>query len=183
MTPTDLNRFDHPMPILDIDTHHITIEAKDSFDGKIKIKNTGGGLLEGNILSRCPGLTFTPESFKSNRKTITFEFDPKEAGLGIGETLSGAAYISSNAGEIEIPISIKTTKMSISTTDGYTIANLDDFYEYSLKNPTQAKRIFTDSEFYMLLLAIGYEYMEVYESLHKDANRDRAMDNFSYCRG
>jgi len=73
--------------------------------------------------------------------------------------------------------------MSITTPDGYTIANIRDFYEYSLAHGAQARRLFTDSEFYMLLLATGYEYMEVYESLHKDANRERAMDNFFILSG
>ena len=35
----------------------------------------------------------------------------------------------------------------------------------------------------MLLLSTGYEYMEVYESLHKDPNRERAMDNFFILSG
>jgi hypothetical protein len=73
--------------------------------------------------------------------------------------------------------------MAVTTREGLTIANIYDFYNYSLTNPLQAQRIFTDSEFYMLLLAVGYPYMEVYENLHKDANRERAMDNFFILSG
>ena len=63
------------------------------------------------------------------------------------------------------------------------IANIAEFYEYSLVNSDGARRMFTDSEFYMLLLATGYPYLEVYENLHKDANRERAMDNFFILSG
>jgi hypothetical protein len=73
--------------------------------------------------------------------------------------------------------------MAITTTEGRVIANTRDFYEYALDYPTGARRLFADSEFYMLLLATGYGYMEAYEMLHKDLNRERAMDNFFILSG
>jgi hypothetical protein len=60
---------------------------------------------------------------------------------------------------------------------------LPEFFEYANNYPANARRMFVDSEFYMFLLAIGYEYMEVYENLHKDANRERALDNFFILSG
>lgn len=175
--------YEQPLPALDVDTETIVIETKDNTTGQFKLKNTGGGLLAGRVISRCPGLSFTPDIFEGNKQVIAYSFNPSEAGLGIGKTLNSTVYVSTNGGEKKIDVTIKITKMSIETKDGYTIANLLDFYEYALRNPTGARRIFTDSEFYMLLLAVGYEYMEVYESLHKDANRERAMDNFFILSG
>ncbi|MCL2223369.1 MAG: DUF5717 family protein [Defluviitaleaceae bacterium] len=175
--------YESPQPTLSADTDSLFIETKDVHDGVIKIKNTGGGILRGCVLSRCRGLTFTPSEFEGNSAEISYTFNAQTAGLGIGEALEAKFFITSNGGEKEIPVSAKLTKMSISTSDGHTIANIRDFYEYAQTHPTQARRLFTDSEFYMLLLAGGYEYMEVYESLHKDANRERAMDNFFILSG
>jgi hypothetical protein len=177
-------KYENPTPVLSADVDSLFIETKDTHTGKISIKNnsTGGEELRGHILSRCRGLSFEPMEFTGNA-VISYTFNAQAAGLGIGEAIHSRFFIASNGGELEIPVSAKLTKMSIATPDGHTIANIRDFYEYSQKQPAQARRLFTDSEFYMLLLASGYEYMEVYESLHKDANRERAMDNFFILSG
>ncbi|MCL1863869.1 MAG: DUF5717 family protein [Defluviitaleaceae bacterium] len=177
------DKYEHPKPILTTDLIALDIETKDSHRGKFLLKNTGGGTLKCTIFSRCKGLTFSPEEFESNSQEVSFVFNAQSAGLGIGETVSSRFFIMSNGGEKEIPVTAKLIKMSIATSDGHVIANIWDFYEYSLTHPSQARRLFIDSEFYMLLLASGYEYMEVYESLHKDANRERAMDNFFILSG
>ncbi|MCL2355980.1 MAG: DUF5717 family protein [Defluviitaleaceae bacterium] len=176
-------KYEYPLPVLSADTDEISIETTGNFNGRLHIKNTGGGVLRGELLSRLSGLSFEPQKFEGNSQTINFTFNAQTAGLGIGESVSSRFFISTNGGEKEIPVTAKLTKMSISTPDGHTIANIRDFYEYSQKHPAQARRMFTDSEFYMLLLATGYKYTEVYESLHKDANRERAMDNFFVLSG
>lgn len=175
--------FENPLPVLELDTDFIEIETKDIFTGRFKIKNTGGGVLKGRALSRLLGLNFEPEEWEGNNQTITYTWNPSRAGAQIGETIQAICFITSNGGEVELPVQAKLTKMSIITSEGKNISNIFDFYEYSQTHPTQARRMFTDSEFYMLLLATGYTYIEVYESLHKDANRERAMDNFFILSG
>jgi len=175
-------KYELPLPALSADTTAVFIETTDTYTGRFHIKNTGGGVLRGEILSRLSGLTFEPQKFEGNT-TITYTFNAQTAGLDIGESVMSRFFITTNGGEAEIPVTAKLTKMSITTPDGNTIANISDFYDYSLSHPAQARRMFTDSEFYMLLLATGYKYMEVYESLHKDANRERAMDNFFVLSG
>ncbi|MDR0272508.1 MAG: DUF5717 family protein, partial [Clostridiales bacterium] len=177
------DNYEAPLPSLSTDTESLLIETTDVHRGKIVVKNSGGGVLKGRVLSRMEGLYFEPSEFEGNNQIINFSFNAQAAGLGIGESVASHFFVTSTGGERRIPVSAKLTKMSINTADGYTIANIRDFYEYSLKQPIQARRLFIDSEFYMLLLASGYEYMEVYESLHKDANRERAMDNFFILSG
>ncbi|MCL2498725.1 MAG: DUF5717 family protein [Defluviitaleaceae bacterium] len=175
--------YEQPLPVLDISDEALLIETKDSAVGVLTVKNLGGGLLKGFITARSGALTFTPDTWEGNSQTITYTFNPSRAGIPPGQTFQTKIYVCSNGGEAEIPVTAKFTKMAITTREGQTIANIDDFYQYSLTNPLQAQRIFTDSEFYMLLLAVGYPYMEVYENLHKDANRERAMDNFFILSG
>jgi hypothetical protein len=159
------------------------IETKDSNAGQIHIKNTGGGLLKGRLLSRVSGLSFEPCEWEGNSQTVDYTFDAAAAKMGIGETLDSRFFIVSNGGEKEVPFSAKLTKVAITAPDGSSIANIRDFYEYALAFPAQARRIFVDSEFFVLLMSLGYKYMEVYESLHRDANRERAMDNFFILSG
>ena len=181
MAPADTNRFDHPLPILSIDTANIKIETKDIFKGSFTIKNSGGGTLEGKILPRCKGLIFDAIKWEGNMQTVNYTFD--SASLSAGQSTEGFVYISSNGGEKCIPVFARHTKMSITTDERFTITGIRDFFQYANTYPIQAQRLFVDSEFYMLLLAIGYDYVDIYESLHRDPNRERAMDNFFILSG
>ena len=172
-----------PLPVLSVSVDNLAVETKDKYTGQFKIKNAGGGLLSGRVFSRLPGLSFDVENFCGNNQVINYTWEASQAGIKTGQSLEGAVFVSSNGGEIVLPITLKYTRMSIMSTGGTMIANILDFYEYSLVNSDGARRMFTDSEFYMLLLATGYPYLEVYENLHKDANRERAMDNFFVLSG
>jgi len=175
--------FDLPLPVISISIDSIDIETNDKYEGSFTVKNTGGGTLNGYILSRCPGLVFTPTQWTGNSQTVTYTFNAAKAGLDTGQSMESHVYISSNGGEQILTVTAKLTKMSIATSEGHIITNLQDFYQYANEHPAAARRLFVDSEFYMLLLAIGYEHMEIYESLHKDPNRERAMDNFLILSG
>jgi len=175
--------FGNPLPRLSVDITSIKLEATKTTTGEIKIRNKGGSILEGRVISRCPGLTFSPTEFTGNKQTIKYSFDPKASGAATGETLNSIAYITSNGGEKEIPIRARIIEVPIKTPDGGIIANIQDFYAYAQKNPNAARRIFRDNDFYRLLIAVKYPYKEVYEALHEDANRDRAMDNFFILSG
>ncbi len=177
-------RLEFPLPVLTADTDYLFIETTDTFEGSFKIKNTGGSTLSGKILSRARALTFSPDKWEGNEQTVTYRYNPSLAdGLKPGETLETYAYICSNGGEKKLPVTVKLTKMAITSPEGWVIANIRDFYDYALEYPAQARRLFTDGEFYMLLLATGYPYMEAYEMLHKDPNRERSMDNFFILSG
>jgi len=181
MPQVDTSRFSNPLPVLATDIDSIEIETKDIYNGSFTIKNTGGGILEGKIISHCKWLIFNPTKFEGNNQTINYTFD--STCLTAGQSAKGFVYISSSGGEKCIPASAKLAKMSVTTAEGFAITNLHDFFQYANIHPAQARRLFVDSEFYMLLLAIGYEYMDIYESLHRDPNRERAMDNFFILSG
>jgi len=168
--------YEYPLPVIELDIDSINIETG-HHEGNFTIKNTGGGKLSGHILSRNRALEFTPSNWTGNSQTIAYSFSPEKAGSSPG-FIKTKVYISSTGGEITLPITINSTTMTIPTAEGPTITSTIDFYNYALEHPAAARRLFTSSEFYMLLLSTGYEYIEVYESLHKDVNRERAMDNF-----
>jgi len=63
--------YEHPLPALELDTSHLTLNANNP-QGQFTIKNSGGGQLSGHILSRLGGLTFTPSRWEGNSQTITY---------------------------------------------------------------------------------------------------------------
>jgi hypothetical protein len=176
-------RLEYPLPILFVDTDNLLIETQDSTEGRLHIKNTGGALLSGHVVSRSACIAFEPAEWEGNDVTVTYRFDPQASGMKPGEVLETTAFVCSNGGEAEISVTVKLIKMAIPTAEGITVANIRDFFRYALDFPIQARRLFTTGEFYMLLLATGYPYMEAYEMLHRDTNRERAMDNFFILSG
>ena len=176
--------FEYPLPELSVETDGLMIETKAAYENSFKIKNTGGSVLSGKIFSRSRSIAFEPAAWEGNDVEIRYRFTPDAAdGWKPGDAVETCAVISSNGGEKKLPITIRLTQMAIISEEGATIANIKDFYEYALTNPAQARKMFVDSEFYMLLLATGFEYMEAYEALHKDLNRERALDNFFILSG
>ncbi|MCL2527487.1 MAG: DUF5717 family protein [Defluviitaleaceae bacterium] len=172
---------EHPLPIPELDITSLSINANTSGSG-FTIKNTGGDTLSGYILPRQNGLTFTPSHWEGNTQAITYTINQEEIAAQ-NHTIETNAYICTNGGEINLPITINPSPMTIPTDEGHNITTTQDFYNYAQTHPAAARKLFTSSEFYMLLLSTGYKYLDIYEILHKDANRERAMDNFFILSG
>jgi hypothetical protein len=84
----------------------------------------------------------------------------------------------SNGGEKAIPLIIKVIPASITTPEDIRLASLKDFLAYAKKYPAQARRMFTSPDFMMWLTDMGYEYMDIFEHLVHDSNKERALENF-----
>jgi hypothetical protein len=177
-------RYAHPLPVLSVDADYLHMETKGYGEERFRIKNTGGAVLSGHILSRSACISFEPSEWMGNDVSVTCRFNPDEAGgMKPGDIIETAAYICTNGGERKLPVTVKLINMAMVSPEERVIANVRDFYEYALEHPPGARRLFTDNDFYMLLLATGYGYMEAYEMLLKDLNRERAMDNFFILSG
>lgn len=177
--------YELPLPKLKVSIPAIDIETKGKTTGNFVVKNITPGAtpLHGRIIHRTKGLTISPTQWTAKEQIISYIFDAKEAGLKTGEHIATTITVSTSGGEQVIPLTARLTEMSIPTAEGGIIAGLQDFYDYAITHPAQARRMFVDGEFYMLLLALGYKYIEVYEALHRDSNRERAMDNFFILSG
>jgi len=130
---------------------------------------------KGHIISRYPGLSFSPSEWTGSRQVINYKLTPEAGRSGVIET---CAYICSNGGETSLPITINHAPMVIQTEEGHNISTIEEFYRYATDHPVQAHRLFASSEFYMFLLSTGYEYLDLYERFHKDVNKERGLDNF-----
>ena len=176
-------RFEQPIPIPQININEISFTTKDEHIGEFNIKNTSGGILSGRIICHSPAFSFAPTNFTGNNQKITYKFSPDKAKIKPGETYETDIIIYTNGGEIRLPIKASFTKLTVTTAEGINIASIDDFYIYAKDHPSSARRIFTDNDFYMFLLSQAWEYVDIYDSLHKDANRERALDNFFILAG
>ncbi len=171
-----IEQLEHQLPIIGLDTNRIVIETSGVFDGSFTVFNTGGGTLAGTISCNEQSISFTPASFSGNRVRIVYKF--ALSSYAQGTVINTEAVLISNGGERVVPIVIKVVPHAFVTTDGSKLTSLREFYQYAKKNATQAGNIVYSQTFKSWLLDINYEYIDIYETIIKDTNKERALENF-----
>lgn len=171
-----INLFEYPLPILNKEQNKIFIEASKNYKGTLTIKNDGGGVLEGRIMSNSHFLIFEPEHFSGNICEINYTMDLNI--YNTEDTIHADAVIVSNGGEHTIKFLVKIAPHILESKEGYKITSLKDFLNLYKKNPTIAKQLFVSYDFMVWLYESGYEYMDLYEHFKSDANKERGLNNF-----
>ena len=175
---------EYPPPILSLSKNELIIEAKKQLSASFVVINSGGGTLEGRIVSPSSNLKFNPSQWTGNRQEITCDFLPQMLeGLKHNETKRFYASIISNGGEEMLPVTIRLVKMAITTPKNTRIVNLEDFFEYANNNLYDAMEIFESKDFQTLLKELEFPNMETYTLLLKEPNRHMALDVFFILAG
>jgi len=169
-------KFDQPLPIINKDIDKLYFESPGSFRGQLTVKNDGGGVIAGRVMSNSSAITFDPEEFSGNDSEILFHIDTSM--YNIGDILKTSAVMITNGGEHIVEFDIKIVPPAIETKEGTKIVSLNGFFEYANEQPAKASQLFRSHEFSIWLHSTGYEYMDFYERMLKDLERERAVFNF-----
>lgn len=173
----DLKNFlEYPLPNIEIDVDKIAINMNEKNSGVINIKNIGGGLLSGDIISNTECLILDEDSFKSNDIKIGYNLVPSI--YSSGDFIKSEIIIISNGGQVYIPVYITIANFDYLECNNEKIYTIKDFYTYYLKNYIEAIRIFYSYDFMIWLKSINYKHIDIVEEILKDANKQRAIDNF-----
>ena len=173
--------YEHPLPSLKPDVDRIETEATGGVTGSFTIKNKGGGVLSGVILSNSKALAFSPAEFSGRASTINYTIDVSQ--YGPGDELRTSAVIMSNGGERTLPVSVRIVPARIETAEGARLTGLTDFAEYAKEHPVSARALFVSEDFNNWLAALGYPHMDSFADVVKDADPERALDNFLIISG
>lgn len=171
-----LEQFEYPLPVIKVDTEKIIIETSMAHEGGFNIKNTGGGVLTCRITSNFKGMSFSNREASGNNINVLYALNLD--GYNPGDTIRTGILITSNGGEVYIPVVINVTHKAIIAKDGEQIYSLKDFTNYCKKEPLAARQLFITNGFTMWLGSIHFEHMEILEHLYADSNTQRALDNF-----
>jgi len=173
--------FEFPAPRLKISVPDIDIETAGGFEGSFTVTNTGGGKLRGEIHVNSPCVVFYPCEFIGNNVEVNYSLNL--ASYKAGDVFTASAFVSSNGGEMVIPIVIKIVLPMIYIKEDRGLTSLEDFYEYAEQSPIMEWQLFNQWEFADWLVGQGYAHMELYERIVKDPNKERAVDNFLIISG
>lgn len=171
-----LLQFEQPAPKLECSIKKVNLEGFGFIEGSFMIKNVGEGQLSGSIFSQLDNLELSPESFDGNNIKVAYMvnlYDYKS-----DDKISTSAVIRSNGGEAIIPFEFNIVPASIITKEGQNIYSLNQFLDYSIKNPLSARTLLSQKDFMLWLFSIGYSYMDIYDKFVSDPNKERALDNF-----
>jgi hypothetical protein len=171
-----IKQLEYPLPILKILAEKIVIETSGSEDGSLLVDNIGGGILSGRVMSNSPALRFRDPEFSGNQVSIVYTCSTD--GCKPGDVIQSEIVVMSNGGEKSIPLIIKVIPAMIVTAEDIKITSQKDFLAYAKKYPAQARKLFTSPEFMMWLSDMGYEFMDIFEYLVRDSNKERALENF-----
>lgn len=173
----DLKNFlECPLPKIQIDIEKIAINMKENTSGEIHIKNVGGGTLCGDVISNTDCIVIENDNFFGNDIVIKYDIVPSI--YSSGDFIKSELIIVSNGGQIYIPVFINISNFDYLKCGDDKVYTVKEFYQYYLKNYIEAIRVFYSYEFILWLKNIKYEQIEVVEEFLKDANKQRAIDNF-----
>ena len=173
----DLKDFlEYPLPNMQIDIDKIAINMNEKNSGVINIKNIGGGILSGDIVSNTECLILDTNNFLGN--DIKIEYSVVPSIYSSGDFIKSEIVIISNGGQVYIPVYITIANFDYLECGKEKIYTIKEFYSYYLKNYIEAIRIFYSYEFILWLKNINYKHIDVVEEILKDANKQRAIDNF-----
>ncbi len=171
-----IEQLEYPLPKIKCSIDKLIIESPGQFESYFYIENIGNGLLEGSIFANSSFIKFEPLTFSGNKVKINYVLEMKR--YKISDIIRAEAVIISNGGEVVLPIIIKIVAHGVYTKNGVKISSLKDFLNYSKKYPLEAKEFFSSNEFYFWLVSTGYEFMDIFDTIARDSNKERAMENF-----
>jgi len=173
--------YEYPLPELGLDIERIETEAAENIRGGFVIRNRGGGALSGVILSNSKAVSFSPDEFSGKKTVVAYSINISQ--YKPGDELRTSAVIMSNGGEKTLPVSVKIIPARIETKEGESLSSLADFSEYSETHPVSARQLFMSVEFENWLSVINYPHMDSYGEFTRDADKERALDNFLIVSG
>ncbi|MDR3238911.1 MAG: DUF5717 family protein [Clostridiales bacterium] len=184
-------QFEYPLPVLTVSTEKIQLEASQATEGGFVVKNTGGGLLSGQVFVIRPCLEFSPQRFEANEVKVVYRAAP-DLELAEDEFVSEAVILS-NGGEKRLPVSITFRSKSLLAKDKTVIDNLQDFAAYAQRlspltagnsgGVSPAAELMRTTAFRAMLSRCHFMFMEAYENLLKDQDRNRALESFLILSG
>ena len=171
-----LEHLEYLRPIIKSSVSRVSIEGFGFVEGSFELTNIGEGELSGSIYSAQDNLELSPESFVGNRIKVAYMFNLSD--YKPGDTVTTKAIIRSNGGELIVPFDICVAPAGIVTKDGITISSFAQFYDYAQESPVAARSLLGHHDFMTWLFNSGYQYMDIYEKISADSNKERALDNF-----
>ena len=173
----EVDFLDYEIPKINISTSQIYIDSFDKYIGYFDISNLGKGILKADIFSENHNIKILNSSVYLESKSsiqIKYEIDINFNPI---YDLASKIIIQSNIGEFIIPIKIYPSP-PILKIKGNNIKNLNEFYQFAKIEPNLAVSIFANPDFMIWLFNSKYKFMDIYDKILENPNKNKAMNNF-----
>ncbi|MCL2874283.1 MAG: DUF5717 family protein [Defluviitaleaceae bacterium] len=168
---------EYPLPRLSLKPPEIIIEASGKYEGSFFVENIGGSHVSGTVFAKDKDLVnITDKEFDENKARIRFSADLSS--LKNDEIINTHITVSSNGGEMILPITMKSMPYVLETIGDFRITSLREFYNCAKQHETETTTLFYSNKFRQWLKHLAYKHIDVYDTIIKDTNIGRALKNF-----
>ena len=120
------------------------------------------------------------ENFAGNTCNIIFGIDTE--GLCTGDAIEGEILISSNLGELQIPVRANIREEQMASSEGG-VETLEDFTKLCMKNLREGFRLFTSERFVKILNGKNRAFLSLYKGMSHNPVTYQHMEEFLVSAG
>ncbi len=152
-----------------------TVETGSKFTGSITVSNEADVHMKGLVYSTSPKLTAVQSQFVGSESIVEYTVNAEFS--AVDEHITGELCFITNCGEITLPYNITVVPPALKTIYG-DIRNMHQFAALARENWSEARRLFTTSEFEAFLKFYEEKSHFLWERLLKSPSVDNAMEEF-----
>lgn len=170
-------RFEYEVPafITSESEIHLKIPEGRNQKGEFSAGAEDGSRVKGVVTSDNRRIVLAKDKFSGSTSKITYGVDTR--GLLCGETIEGNIVLSSNIGELKVPVTVQIEEVEIQSSKGQ-VRTLEDFTRLAMKDPREAFRLFTSDKFYRILNGKNCVYTALYKGMSHNPVTYQHMEEF-----
>lgn len=170
-------RFEYEVPafITSESEIHLQIQEGRNQKGEFSVGAEDGSRVKGVVTSDNRRIVLAKDRFSGSTSKIVYGIDTK--GLHCGEVIIGNIVLSSNIGEVKIPVNVQVVEIQVKTSQG-SIRTLEDFARLAMKDPREAFRLFTSEHFQKILSGKNCIYTALYKGMSHNPVTYQHMEEF-----
>ncbi len=168
------NLLEYPKIHIKSNINEIDLFGYEKFEKTIHISSDGEKI-------RCTAMC-NNKNILFDKETFETDFDLKVIvnlnSLKAGDEIKTEIKIISTTNDLIIPVKIRVTAPFLVIKQNKKLYDLNDFYNYLLKNEKEALKLFYTEQFKIWIKCLDEKYLSIYNLLITDENARRCVENF-----
>ena len=169
-----------PRPVASVTEVKVEIPENGKYKGSFSVGAEDGSRIKGAVSSDSHRILMANESICGNTCSVVFGIDTE--GLQAGDRVEGRILLSTNLGELEVPVQALILESGVESRKGQ-IQTLEDFTKLCMRNMREGFRLFTGDSFVKLLNGKNRSLLALYQGMSHNPVTYQHMEEFLVAAG
>ncbi len=169
-----------PRPVASVTEVQVEIPENGKYKGSFSVGAEDGSRIKGIVSTDNHRILTAKESICGNTCSLVFGIDTE--GLKAGERVEGRILLSTNLGELEVPVQALILESKVESRQGQ-IQTLEDFTKLCMRNMREGFRLFTGDSFVRLLKGKNRSLLPLYRGMSHNPVTYQHMEEFLVAAG